>query len=203
VDKDIVQARQLLMKDAAAGDTDSQLALARALFANKLGKSEPSEAWDWARKAEANGSRSASLWIASAMFSGAAGMPLDRRKALDTIERLATAGSVSAGNDYAWALCTGPDAALRDPAKGLATIMKIVKDSPTSTYLDTQASCFAATSDFAQAVDFQQRAIVGLPPDSAGTLAGMQKRLELYRNRQAYVQDIDPSPGPAVQAVGK
>lgn len=189
VDKDIVQARALLLKDAQKGDAESQLLMARALFAKKLGKNEPSEVWDWLRKADANGSRNAALWLASAMFNGADGMPVDRRKALDSFGKLTVGGSKSAANDYAWYLCTGPDAALRDPAKGLETISQLVKDAPNSTHFDTQASCLAATSNFAQAVDFQQRAIAALPPDSAKTLAGMQSRLALYRSGKAYVLD--------------
>ena len=200
VDKDIVQARKLLLQDAEKGDADSQLALARALRQNKLGKSEPAEIWGWVRKADAGGNRSASRWLAQAMFDGVDGMPMDRRKALDMFGKLTDAGDTTAANDYAWYLCVGPDASLRDPAKGLTTITKINLNLAVSTQLDTQASCLAATSDFVHAVDYQQRAIAGLPPDSGATLTGMQSRLELFRSGRPYVLGTAAAADPASSA---
>jgi TPR repeat protein len=189
VDKDPAQARQLLLKDADAGDPESQIALAQAIVQNKLGKGDPAEAWAWARKADAKGNHQAREMIAGAMFSGNEGLPLDRRGALDMIGKLAAAGDAQAGNDLAWYLCTGPDAALRDAPRGLAAILPVVKEYPIAAFQDTQAGCLAATGDFAQAVDVQQRAIVVAPEGAAEMLKRMQERLVLYRKKQAYIED--------------
>jgi len=207
VGKDIAQARQLLLKDANAGDSKSQLALAQAIIQDKLGKGDPAEAWSWVRKADAKGDHQAREMVVAAMFSGDKGLPLDRRGALEMIGKLASTGDPQAANDLAWYLCTGPDAALRDPAKGLIAITAVVGIDPIAAFEDTQASCLAATGDFVQAVDFEQRAIAGAPAGATEMLKRMQARLALYRKRQAYIEDpsqpavVSPAPAPATPAM--
>lgn len=123
------------------------------------------------------------------MLSGTAGLPCDPAKGLAILEPLATAGNSLAGNNFAWALCTGPDAALRDPAKGVAVIAKVIKQAPTANYLDTQGACLAATADFSQAMEVQRQAIASLPVDDKTTRERMQARLTLYQRRQVFVED--------------
>lgn len=90
-------------------------------------------------------------------------------------------------NELAWLLATSPDPSVRDGGEAvrLATQACTATNWKTSTYLDTLAAAYAESRDFEKAVKYQQNAIAAEPAASP-EYAGMQQRLELYRQHQPY-----------------
>jgi tetratricopeptide (TPR) repeat protein len=115
------------------------------------------------------------------------------RKALSDCEQ---ALRLSPNNDLAlnrlaWLKATCPEASLRN-GKEAARVANRACDLTkwkNWTYLDTLAAAYAEAGDFESAVKFQAQAIE-LGPASDDRRAGMHKRLELYRKKKPYREDI-------------
>jgi tetratricopeptide (TPR) repeat protein len=96
----------------------------------------------------------------------------------------------------AWAYATCPYEGLRNADRGLELISPMVKLYEKSSFIaEIAAACHAEKRDFETAVKFQQKALQmvreSLTSDqyTDSQKAGMQKRLELYRNKLNYRSD--------------
>jgi tetratricopeptide (TPR) repeat protein len=73
-------------------------------------------------------------------------------------------------NNYAWALATSPDDALRDGAKALELAQRAIANTdgePTPNFLDTLAAAYAEAGDFEAAAREMQRAVETLESSGA------------------------------------
>lgn len=123
-------------------------------------------------------------------FNGAAGLPRDCRAAEEWQARAEDAGDPQARNDRAWTLAVCPIAEQRDPARALelAGAMIARADELSPAELDTVAAVYAANGRFAEATDFQQRAISALGKDDDAMRRGMKQRLLTYQSRRGWTQ---------------
>jgi tetratricopeptide (TPR) repeat protein/serine/threonine protein kinase len=92
----------------------------------------------------------------------------------------------AAYNRRAWVWATCPDARLRDGKRAVesATCACELSGWKEAYHLGTLAAAYAEVSDFAKAVEWQEKAN-GLYTDAEGRAKG-QERLKLYRNRKPY-----------------
>ncbi|WP_346837971.1 hypothetical protein [Microbulbifer sp. SAOS-129_SWC] len=94
-------------------------------------------------------------------------------------------------NDLAWALATFPGASVQQLKNAARLAEQLNKQSLWSqwAYLDTLAAAYARTADFDRAVETQQYAIYLARNGAADekTLAGMQKRLALFKGGESYL----------------
>jgi tetratricopeptide (TPR) repeat protein len=90
-------------------------------------------------------------------------------------------------NDYAWILATSPTSTIRNGAEAMRLANKACEMShwQDASCLDTLAAACAETGDFASAIKWQTKAIE-FSKGSKGNLPGLNARLALYKNHQAY-----------------
>lgn len=189
--RDLPRARSLLLKDAQAGDAESQYALGMALLEGQLGKAEPQAGLDWVNKALVRDEGKLNDGFAYYLFYRQGSVEA-RQRALK-IERAVVEKNryVPAMNNLAWWLCTSPDASVRNPSEGVALVGKMgAPDSLSSSALDTVAACHAAAGEFDKAVQVQSLAVARqeLFSDGPGVLERMRTRLDNYRKKQAYLE---------------
>lgn len=99
-------------------------------------------------------------------------------------------------NNLAWILSTSPDPKLRDPARAIGLMERVIRepggDHPG--FLDTLAAAYAAAGRFELAVSAAARARSLAVERGFGDLAsGMGERLALYREGRRYIEH-SPSP---------
>jgi TPR repeat protein len=187
IEHDPNRARALLMQDADSGDPYSQLALANMLYAGSLGARDLKSANNWIEKALSANKATVTIAIADELYKGVRLDP-DRERAISLWMLAAQQqGGELAWNDMAWELCTGPDANLRDPKRGLEAAIKATSKNASSSWRDTLAACQAAVGDFVAATASELRALADSDPDS-DLATNLRTRIELYRNHQGYVQ---------------
>ncbi len=97
--------------------------------------------------------------------------------------------AVELRNALAWLLATVPDPDLRDPQKALELAREVTQATGDENpeYLDTLAAALAATGDFQQAAQVEQRALQ-LARDQADppTIEAYKQRLARYRRGEPY-----------------
>ena len=188
VDQDLAEARALLGKNADAGDVRSRIRLGQLLAGGRYGDAEVEHGVQMLRDVAGTGNASAMIELGIALYYGA---KPQRAAAIEWWERASAKDEHLATNDLAWALCTAPEPALRQPARGLELARGITAgDDVSMAFLDTLAACHAAAGDFKAAEAVQQRALErakahGSP---APTLDALNQRIALYRARTAYVE---------------
>lgn len=90
-------------------------------------------------------------------------------------------------NEYAWVFCTSNNEQLRQPAFGLALMSSFDSLNNDFKYMDTLATCFAATGAYDKAQLLQQKIIDELKANHM-PIDGYDERLALYQGQQAYIQ---------------
>lgn len=90
----------------------------------------------------------------------------------------------------AWILSTCPDERLRDGKKAVEIISKINNIEQNASILDTFAVCYAAASDFENAIKLQEEACKNfiVETDNKEILDLAAKRLNLYKNNKSWVE---------------
>ena len=96
-------------------------------------------------------------------------------------------------NEYAWRLATCPVAKFRDGKKAvpLATTACTLTKWSDPNLVDTLAAAYAEAGRFAEAVEWQQRALEILP-ETHPLRPGFVKRLELFEQGKTYQEDPIP-----------
>lgn len=191
--KDPAKARALLLRDAEAGNAESQVALGGNLLSGSFGKAEDAEGRKWLEKAVAAGSTDAmnqyGLWLHN-HGNGAA----DRTRAVQLSRQAADKeGDAGSLNNTAWMLCTSKFEDVRKPADGMAYARKLeaMPDIGPGA-LDTLAACYAAAGEYPRAVELQQRVLDDmrkLPDADDKSMRRMQARLALYRAGKPYIEE--------------
>lgn len=145
------------------------------------------------RQAADGGSARAMAEYASLLFNGAGDLPRDCGQAAEWAQRAEDGGVDHARNDRVWFLATCPLPAQRDGAQALRLAGYMIgrADRLSAGELDTVAAALAANKRYAQATDYQQRALAALGDADTDTRARMQERLDAYRGRRDWVQDYD------------
>jgi TPR repeat protein len=186
--RDPQQALLWLRADADKDDATSQIQLAWVYFDGTAGKPDEAEGVRWMERALATGNENAPVTYAYWLYYRKAS-PAARERAFALWTQGDADGNTGARNGLAWALCTGPDAAL-DPARGLLVARRMGDPVDLSTaQLDTLAACQAAAGDFADGVATQQDAIERMVRlTAADTPAERERRLQDYRGRLALYQ---------------
>jgi TPR repeat protein len=185
--RDPARARQLLEQDANAGDAQSAALLGRALMRGDLGKADLAAGEAWFAKAIAADPEAADT-LAHRLYYGVRTTEA-RKRALDLERTLADKEEEAAYNNLAWWLCTSEDAAVRNPAEGLAFARRLGKPERMHAGLvDTVAACHAATGDFPAAVALQAEAARDYALVEPEVGREMQRRLDLYKAGKAYVE---------------
>lgn len=191
--KDPARARAWLLKDAEAGDVESQAYLGSLLLNGQLGDDGEAEGRKWLEKAISADSLEAmnayGLWLHNHGHDEA-----DWVRGVDLSVKAANAGDSGALNNAAWMLCVSAHEGVRKPSDGMALARKLeaLPDIGPGA-IDTIAACHAAAGDTESAVALQQRVIdevKRLPDQDQGSLGKMQERLALYRAGKAYVEPL-------------
>ncbi len=93
-------------------------------------------------------------------------------------------------NTLAWYLATCPDETLRDPKQAVPLAEKAVELSgrQRSSMLDTLGCAYAAAGRFDDAVEAERLAIERASAEPEASSAEFAKRLEMFQNKQAYVE---------------
>lgn len=192
------RAREWFLVDAERGDVVSQMGLFRLHRSEDGGLFDEAEAMRWADRATAKDDADEAATVKSSYGTWlvAHKETAQRARGLALLRgsvRVAKGDSVTGtSNNLAWALCVSPFDDVRNPAEGLAVMLRIDQSSLPSAYLDTVAACHAANGDFPAAMRVQQRAIDGLPRDAAGKTPtwadGIVSRLALYKTGKAYIE---------------
>lgn len=126
-------------------------------------------------------------------FNGAGGVDRDCRIAEEWQARAEDAGHRHARNDRVWSLAACPITAQRDPVRALQLAAAMIEraDELGAAELDTVAAAYAANGRFAEATDFEKRAIMALAQDEDTTRRRMQDRLHNYQSRRPWTQSYN------------
>ena len=183
------RARGILEADAAAGDVDSQIALAQAYAQGLFGAPAPEDARIWFEKALVSGKAASKAAYGMWLYGHETSIDA-RRRGLAMLLEAADADDANAMNNLAWARCVTPVGELRDARAGLAMAARMGPvDTMPAGRIDTVAACRAANGEFAKAVELQAMAIAQVVTMSGEAAASeMRKRLYLYRAGWAYVE---------------
>ncbi len=151
----------------------------------------------WLRKASDGGDMASTESLAFNTWLGRGGAP-DPAAASQLWQRAVDAKYTPAYNNWAWVLCTSPDAGLRDAKRGL----DLMRELQTLVQLDfgsndTLAACHAADGNFDEASRVQQDVIAAAEAEGseAEQLARLQARLALYQKGSIYTE-VGPEPEP-------
>ncbi len=92
----------------------------------------------------------------------------------------------------AWLEATCPNPRFQNPQQAIAEAEQAAKCSPANDYLvlDTLAAARASAGQFHQAIEIQEQALAGAPPELRTSL---ERRLALYRQGRAF-RSVAPSP---------
>lgn len=189
--------RGLAMIEAAsnAGHTDAAMGATMALLEAEDPSTLPPErvarALPHLQRAAAAGMPLAMGGLAQFHADGAAGLTRDCEQAAYWYQKAEDAGLEEARNNRVWLLATCARADQRDPAQAMRLAAYMIENHERlgAFELDTLAAVFAANRDFDRATEYQQTALSRLDDAQASERDGMQARLALYRNGQAYVDD--------------
>lgn len=90
----------------------------------------------------------------------------------------------------AWLLATCPDREIRDAETAIALANRSIEleQKPTYRHWDTLAAALASAGQYADAVATESKALKSAPSTERSEL---EERLSLFRNRRAYIQDLD------------
>ncbi|MBA2432216.1 MAG: tetratricopeptide repeat protein [Chthoniobacterales bacterium] len=116
------------------------------------------------------------------------------RRALEDLTRaikLKPPAVDNALNDLAWLLATSPDQSVRDGRRAVETAEQACEMTKweRAAYVDTLAAAQAESGDFGTAVISQMRA-VALVEEIHPSRAGMEERLQLYREQKPYREEL-------------
>ena len=189
--KDLAKARELLAKDAEAGDVESQGMLGGLLMTDALGPPDEAAGRKWLERAIAAGSVDAmnqyGLWLHNHGHGAA-----DRARGVQLSRQAADKDDEEALNNFAWMLCTSEYEDVRKPADGMAYTRKLeaIPDLDPGT-VDTVAACYAAAGQYPHAVELQEQVIASMrkaPEPDEDNIKEMQARLALYRAGKPYIE---------------
>ncbi len=187
--KDPEKARAWLLQDAEKGDHDSEAQLGIALLKGEFGKPDETEGLKWLQRAIDGGDADAQNSYASWLFRKKT--PESRRQAIETWKKAIALGNEGSSNNLAWFQCVSPDPVVRDPKAGLDVIEALAKKGELgSTYMDTEAACYAANGDYARAAKLQEDVIARVKrrlPDDPDALGQFEQRRDLYAAGKPYV----------------
>ncbi len=191
VPKDTSKAVALLRQDAERGDDESARDLGLGWLEGRFGKVDETEALRWLKKGLDAGDGEIVDAYATHLYYEATDTAARARAMALWRQNLPLSPDDGFGNNFAWALCTSSDEAVRNGVEGLAVAKSLGDvDSLPSGTLDTLASCYAATSDFDEAARLQAVAVARRQDveKNEEDLAGMRERLALYRGGEAYIE---------------
>jgi tetratricopeptide (TPR) repeat protein len=108
-------------------------------------------------------------------------------RALEALQRLEAAlerraGQLPLEHLLARLLAASSAPAVRDAERALTLTRELVEAQPSADHLETLAMSFAAGSRFAEAAQWQERAIEAIEAADSGDLELARRRLELYRD---------------------
>jgi len=192
--KDPEKAKALLLVDANKDDAYSQFQLGAWMYFGKLGAKDAKQGLKWIDKATAKDKELRDSWASYLYYFDRS--PEARKQAFAIERELVAADLDSARNNLAWWLCTSEDATLRAPAEGLRIALDMGEiDQVEAPALDTVAACHAAAGDFAKAEQVQRVVMdrVKLSPMTEDD-SELSRRLEMYRQRKAYVETREDEP---------
>lgn len=200
--RDPAKARAWLLHDAERNDHLSQAMLGLSYLSDEYGEPDPAAAKRWLAPAIEAGDEVAIVDYGAWLYYSA-GTSEARIQARDLWERGIAHDILIARNNFAWILCTSPDPAVLDPARGLEAALSMDEDHALDAgEMDTVAACHAATGDFESASRMQQAALEALDDRSVdrsndGIRAGLDRmrdslgeRLSLYRSGDPYVEAL-------------
>jgi TPR repeat protein len=192
--RDPEKAKALLLVDANKDDANAQFQLGVWLLEGKLGPKDARQGMQWIDKATAKDTSLREAWANYMYYFDRS--PEARKRAFAIERELVEADLGMARNNLAWWLCTSEDAAARAPAEGLKIALGMGEiDRVEAPALDTLAACHAAAGDFASAEQVQRVVVdrIQLFPMTEDD-SELTDRLELYRQRKAYVEKREDEP---------
>ncbi|WP_056306771.1 MULTISPECIES: sel1 repeat family protein [unclassified Lysobacter] len=144
------------------------------------------------RRAAEGGIADAMVSTATFTFNGVGG-PRDCKRAEEWAARAEDAGAKAGRNERVWYLATCPIPDQRDPKRALELAAYMIERADTigAGELDTVAAAYAANARFAEAGDYQRRAIAKLGGDDVDSARRMKQRLNDYKRGKDWVQDYN------------
>jgi TPR repeat protein len=193
--KDPARALKWLLKDAEAGNVESQLQLGTNYLEGRFGEGQRGKGAPWIERVLASDDIDAKTDYAHWLFYRSNEHDGEAR-GMQLMGELQATGKGWSTNNLAWALCTAPNPRMRDTKRGAELAAKMLEDPDiSSSWLDTVAACQAAAGDYPRAVQTQQRAIAGytgywdLQPGTYTDENGYLDRLKLYQEGKPYLDD--------------
>jgi TPR repeat protein len=192
MEKDPARAEAWLRTDAEKGDGASAVRLGHAYLTGEFGTPDQAEGLRWMERAIADGYTAAYVDYGGWYFYRQGNTLEARRRGIELWRKGAEAGESMARNNLAWALCTAPEPELFDADAGLEVALPLLENDRRSAWLDTVASCHAATGDYDRAVELQTAAIAALAPAEVARDTrredGFATRLALYGQHARYIE---------------
>jgi len=172
---------------------------ARGYSDEKASDEEKRRAWRHLTRAASRGHAGAQYLVGAFMRDNG-----DYAGAVLWLGKAAASGAPRFENDFAWLLATCEVTSIRDPAKALSLSMEAVRrsqpsggatdshrleDIPIEEALDTLAAAYAASGDFAGAVDTQTNALALMRRSkNRGAIASAESRLAAYKAQIAWIE---------------
>ncbi len=179
--KDYVESQALFLQASALGNADADVGLGYLYQAELMPLSSDRSAAYWYERAAHAGNVEGQLrWARMLLDKGRS------RQARDWFAAAARQDSIAAHNNLAWLLATLDDVELRDGKRALAHASVAVEAEPSSAHLDTLAAAYAETGQFDRAIVIQREALAALLPSDDGLRAGLERRLQGYRQAQLW-----------------
>lgn len=199
MEKSTESARAWLRKDAERGDHESEAMLGALILDGTFGEVDEAEGRRWMELAIAANQPGAHAGYATWLFNKKATAE-SRQQAIQVWQQGVDANDELAMNNFAWALCTTPREADRNPKRGAEIAARMgTPEELDAGSLDTVAACRAAVGDYPEAVRMQRLALTMFEkyatalgpkaaPEMAPTLEGARDRLALYESGRPYLE---------------
>ncbi len=195
VPQDYEQALAWYRKAADQGSALAQSSIGTMYVRGQGVPQDYEQALVWYRKAADQGLYDAQNAI-GLMYCRGHGVQQDYERALNSFRKAADQGGPRGYNGLAWFFATCREARYRDGERAVSFAKKAVAEDKNVWYFrGTLAAAYARNGQFDLAVDAQEAALTLLRKDALPEekknkwLADAQKRLELYKNNTAYVEE--------------
>ncbi len=185
-------AEHMLLQAAKTGHANAAYLLGTEYLSGAALRMDLSRAVHWISEAHERKHVLATLRLSDLSERGV-GVESNAERADELLVEALSHASLSQKNDFAWALSVDPKAHMRNPSLAVRIMEPALAspDAEIAAFVDTLAAAHASMGNFDAAIETQLRAL-RLARDekrSAGMLAQMQQRLDLYRQQRPFYEE--------------
>lgn len=185
-------AEYLLLQAAKTGHANAAYLLGTEYLSGAALRIDLSRGVHWISKAHEQKHTLATLRLSDLSERGV-GVESNAELAEELLVEALSHASLPQKNDFAWALSVSPKAHMRNPSLAVRIMEPALAapDAEIAAFVDTLAAAHAAMGNFDAAVESQLRALHLAREEkrSAAMLAQLQRRLDLYRQKQPFYEE--------------